>query len=429
MTKTFEDTSPRSSDAHQAEGGRSWLDRRFAPWVALAVLTGAAVLLVLYETRGTIFWYDEWQWITERRDFTASTFLEPHNQHLSLVPVAVYRFMLETVGIDQYWPYRLLLVVALAASGSAIFLYARPRVGPVLALAATALILFLGPGAQNILWPFQIGWLISVAAGIGALLALDRHARRADVGAALLLGVSLASSGVGIPFVVAAAVDVALGRQRWRDGLIVAAPLVLYGVWWLAYQEAGPAAHLAMIDVPQWVLRAASASLLGLFGLVRPRFPIEPDVPLFPGVLLLLAVVALGAWRLWRLGRVPPRVIALLAGILTFWTATAVQRGITAPPGTNRYLYVGSLFLVLLAVELGRGTSVRPRVAAVLGVIALAGVAANIPLLRQTGAALRADGDNTRIAFGVLEVAGDNAGPREPLTILPGYPLVVITAA
>ena len=195
MTKTFEDTSTRSSDAHQAEGGRSWLDRRFAPWVALAVLTGAAVLLVLYETRGTIFWYDEWQWITERRDFTASTFLEPHNQHLSLVPVAVYRFMLETVGIDQYWPYRLLLVVALAASGSAIFLYARPRVGPVLALAATALILFLGPGAQNILWPFQIGWLISVAAGIGALLALDRHSRRADVGAALLLGVSLASSG------------------------------------------------------------------------------------------------------------------------------------------------------------------------------------------------------------------------------------------
>ena len=184
-----------------------------------------------------------------------------------------------------------------------------------------------------------------------------------------------------------------------------------------------------MTDVPQWVLRAASASLLGLFGLVRPRFPIEPDVPLFPGVLLLLAVVALGAWRLWRLGRVPPRVIALLAGILTFWTATAVQRGITSPPGTNRYLYVGSLFLVLLAVELGRGTSVRPRVAAVLGVIALAGVAANIPLLRQTGAALRADGDNTRIAFGVLEVAGDNAGPREPLTILPGYPLVVITAA
>ena len=102
-----------------------------------------------------------------------------------------------------------------------------------------------------------------------------------------------------------------------------------------------------------------------------------------PGVPLLLGVVALGAWRLWRLGRVPPRVIALLAGILTFWVATAVQRGIASPPGTSRYLYVGSLFLVLLAVELARGTSVRPRAAAVLGVIALAGVAANIPLLRQ----------------------------------------------
>ena len=396
----------------------------------LGLALAVAGAFVLWETRGTYFWFDEWIWIAERRDFSASAFLEPHNQHLSLVPVAIYRLLFETVGLEHYWPYRALLVAGHLTCALMLFLYARPRVGPVLGVAAAVVLLFLGPGSQNILWPFQIGWLISIAAGVGALLALDRRGRSADVVAAVLLAVSLASSGVGAPFIVAAGVEVALGRRRWRDGLIVAAPLALYALWWLVYQEPGPRAHLPLGDVPPYIVRSAGASLLSLFGLFRPDAPFlkRPDVSLLASLAVLLPAVALAAWRLHGLHRVPVRLIALLAGVLTFWTLTAIQRGVLAPPGTSRYLYVGSLFVLLIAVELGRGAVARRPVAAALVLIALAAAAYNVPLLREVGAGLREAGERTRVATGVLELARPNARSRDALSILPGYPVVSITA-
>jgi hypothetical protein len=60
---------------------------------------------------GAYFWVDEWIWIVNRGDFSASAFLEPHNQHLSLVPVAIYRALFETVGLEHYWPHRVVLVI------------------------------------------------------------------------------------------------------------------------------------------------------------------------------------------------------------------------------------------------------------------------------------------------------------------------------
>jgi hypothetical protein len=394
--------------------------------VAMAV-TGA---FVLWETRGTYFWVDEWIWIVERGDFSAAVFLEPHNQHLSLVPLAIYRVLFETVGLDHYWPYRVVLVIGHLSCALLLFIYTRSRVGPVLGVAAAVAILFLGPAWQDILWPFQVAWLISMAAGVGALLALDRREPRADFVAAALLAVSLASSGVGAAFVVAAAVEVAFGRRRWRDGLIVAAPLALYALWWLVYQTPGPTKHLELTDVPLYVVRSACASLLSLFGLFRPDAPFlrQPHVSLAAGLAVLLPALGLAAWRLHRVRRVPVRLVALLAGVIAFWMLTAIQRGVLSPPGTSRYVYVGSLFLLLTAVELAHGTAIRRPVAGALAIIAVAAATYNVPLLREAATGLREQGDGTRVALGVLEIARPNVRPREVLTILPGHPLVVMTA-
>src|SRR5438045_469852 len=76
----------------------------------------------------------------------------------------------------------------------------------------------------------------SRGAGVGALLALDRRDRAGDVAASLLLALSLASSGVGIPVALGVIVDVLGRRGRSRELWILAAPLILYGIWWLAYQ-------------------------------------------------------------------------------------------------------------------------------------------------------------------------------------------------
>ena len=58
-------------------------------------------------------------------------------------------------------------------------------------VAAGSIILFLGSGWQNILWPFQIGFLGSIAATLGMMLCLERRARRADIVAGVLLAAAL----------------------------------------------------------------------------------------------------------------------------------------------------------------------------------------------------------------------------------------------
>ncbi|MEA2455604.1 MAG: hypothetical protein QOI45_1866, partial [Thermoleophilaceae bacterium] len=151
----------------------------------LATATFAGLLVVagvflMHQTRGNTLLSDEWRWAVERLDNDVGTFLTPHNDHLSLVPVAIYKVLFATVGIGNYVPYRLLVTAGHLGCVALLFAYASRRVGGWLALLAAALILFLGPGWQNMLWPFQIAWLISIGAGIGALLLLDRDDRAGD---------------------------------------------------------------------------------------------------------------------------------------------------------------------------------------------------------------------------------------------------------
>src|SRR6186997_1258495 len=82
------------------------LDRRALAWVALVAMMVVAGALFLYETRATATWFDEWEWVLGRRGDDVGTFLRPHNGHLSLVPIAIYRVLFATAGLEHYGPYR-----------------------------------------------------------------------------------------------------------------------------------------------------------------------------------------------------------------------------------------------------------------------------------------------------------------------------------
>ena len=123
-------------------------------WIALAVLLVAAAAFFYYETRGTTLWVDEWDWAQNRRGWDLDTFLRPHNGHLSLVPVAIYKLLFATAGLTHYAPYRIVLIAAHLLCVGLVFVYASRRVGSYLGVIAAALILFLGPAWQNILSPF-----------------------------------------------------------------------------------------------------------------------------------------------------------------------------------------------------------------------------------------------------------------------------------
>jgi hypothetical protein len=391
---------------------------RWWPWIALAILLLGGAALLAYETRGTTFWSDEWLWILHRRGSSISSFLDPHNSHLSLIPIAIYKLLLAVTGLRHYWPYRGVLIAADAGCALLIFVYARSRVGPYFALLASALILFFGPGWQDILWPFQIGWLIAIGSGIGALLLLDRHDRAGDVGACLMLAVSLVSAGPGLAIAIGMVVEVLLRRHR-RDLWIVALPIALYVLWWIGWQQTMLNRH-ALLLVPRFMFDAAAGAISSLAGLSSIDVSSGAGAFLNWGPpLLVLAILGL-VWRSRRLGFVPGRVYTLGAAALGFWLTTGVGRayvttGSFVLQGTgyeSRYLYIGAILIVLIAVELARGATAGMWTKLVIGVLGLTAIISNLDPLRQAGTTLRSAAQLTKAELGTLELTRSIVNPN-----------------
>jgi hypothetical protein len=394
-------------------------------WIALAGLLVVGAAFIYYETRGTTLFSDEWGWALERRGGGLDTFLKPHNEHFSLIPVALYKLLFVTVGLGDNGPYRAMVVAGQLTCVALVFVYAKRRVGSYLALLGAALLLFLGPGWQNILWPFQIGSLLSLAAGLGALLMLDRADGRGDVGACVLLGVSLASSGLGLAIALGVAVEVLWGRRRWRQAWIVAAPLALYALWWIGYGNAHNFVRHNIVAVPGYAADAAAAAISSLAGLTEAA-ALRPDTPLAWGrPLAVLAVVVL-LWRLAATQPVPRRVLTLLAIVLSFWTLTALNRAQISTPFESRYIYVGAFFLLLLAVEVAHGTRLPRRARPLLAVAVAAAIVSNLGVLRDNARFLRSQAQLVKADLAAVDIGRPVARRDLVLTTFPAYPLLVV---
>ena len=205
------------------------LDRLARPGLVVAVL--ASGLLLLHLSRDSSFWADDWTWIATRRGDSVNTFLSPYNGHLSLVPIAIYRLMFASFGLGSYTPYRALVIALSLVVAVLLFVYARARVGDLIALLLSASLLFLGPGWQETMWAFQIPWLLVAGAGISALMLLERCDTVGDLSACALILLAVCSTSLAVAFLVGVAVDIAVSRRRWRDVWIVAVPLILYLIW------------------------------------------------------------------------------------------------------------------------------------------------------------------------------------------------------
>ena len=212
------------------------------------------------------------------------------------------------------------------------------------------------------MWPFQIGFLGSLAAGIGALLCLDRGDRRGDIGASALLAVALASSSLGIPICAAvAARDPRAAGPRARAGGSSPRPPCSTASGTSRYGGGGKESIDNLLATPAYVADAAAAATGSVFGL-----SIEWGRPLVlaVGALLVLAIRR-GAHDPWRLA-------ALIALPLIFWGLTGLARADLHEPGAPRYLYPGAIFLLLIALEAARGVRItRAATLALLAVIVL----------------------------------------------------------
>ena len=363
--------------------------------VLLALILLAAGAVLMNAGHGLVFFYDEWDFILRRRGMSTDVLLNGHNGHLSIVPIALYKVMLQTFGLDHYWPYRLLLVALHLTACGLLFILLRARVGEVAALCGTAVVAVLGFAADDLVWAFQIGFVGSAAAGLGMLVALDRRTSGADLAAGALLLLSLASSSIGVPFLVVAIVQIVLERDARRFARVVAGPLVVYGAWRLGYGESD--LRTANIDdAPAYafgMLSAAVGGLTGIGGAVGPT----------------LSLAAVGA-LLWGIAQRPPtaRLLGLLAGALSLWGLTALARAGLADPQSARYVYASAVLVVLMGAELWpTGRVLSGRAIPLAMAIAAIAVVGNLLPLNARALEIRGWSAVIRTQLTAVEIAGD----------------------
>lgn len=327
------------------------------PLVLLAVAMAAAAALLLHYGSGLTFFQDSWEFLMHRRDPSVANLLEPHNEHIVLLPVLITEASLRLFGMDSMTPELVLLVALELVVAGLLFVYARRRLGPWPALFAAVLLLFLGPAWQDLLWPFQVGFVGASACGLAMLLALENESERWDVAACALLAVSIAFSSLGIAFAVAAAVDVLQHRRSrgLRRAYVFALPLLLYLGWYAGWghdAENNFSAHNVLVS-PRYVWEGLVASLDSVLALGTILDEVVGRSKL--GAPLLIVLLALAAYGGYRRRGFFAGLWPVLAVAATFWFLAAFNQGPGREPYSSRYLYVGVLFVLLIAVNLLQG--------------------------------------------------------------------------
>lgn len=435
------DEPTNASQATPAADGSRW------SWVVAGVLLVLGVGLVLWANRGSTFYLDDWAFAVGRADLTADQLFGPQNQNWHLTTLLIYQALLHLWAFDTYVPYRLVSALVLLTIGLLTYVYARRRIGPWWSLGALVPVVITS-GTEIVLWPFQIGQLLSIAGGLGALVLLDREGPRrigAVIGAGLLLVMAVASSSAGIPMLLLVLADGVLRALKptvaglRKPGLITLAagiPALLVYAWWhQVYGKLSPPPQGTNLPAFNGALsqtidagQAATQRLLGLFDTPSASGPFLGQIA-FAALVVLVCARIFGPHRADR-----PRILAITAAVVGYWFLLSWGRSnvqdFTASP---RYLFISQVLLVLLLVEIG--ASLRWQFQDRAGVFALdrvrtgwvalcgLGVAFAVWASFQTSQQIREDGYHLRVAGWATN--GQNAAfdllPDESKAMAPFY--------
>ena len=315
---------------------------------AFAVFVAIAAWALIFHL-GRYFWFngDEWDFLSQRNGGNVGDLLRAHNEHPSLLPIVVYRVLWHGFGLRSYRPYQIPVITL--HLGAAVLLRAIMRrcgVNPWIASAAAAMFVLFGPGEENIIWAFQIGFTGSLTFGLSQLLLADHDGQidRRDWFALAMGGLGLLCSGF-TPITTAVVAVVVFVRRGARPALLQSVPLaVLYGTWWIAIgpqlikdpygrpTNAGAILHFVVVG--------ASATFVDLGGGNR-----------IMGALLGLALIVglVVAWRPLPRGERLQRAImpiSLLAGGLAFLLVSGFGRWWIGPNDgdSSRYVHLVAAF-------------------------------------------------------------------------------------
>lgn len=371
---------------------------RHWPW-ALGVLLLLSGALIMYMGRGLTFFYDDWNFVTEDFGGGFHSLMKAHVGNISVFPIAVYKVLFHLVGLNHYAVFRLVVVALHLISGALVYVLASRRIARAPALLAAALILFLGAAWEDLIWGFQIGYMLSIAGGLASLVLLERREQLSDLGASACLIVSAGSSSLGIAFMAGIAVELLWRREDRRRIWVVIVPAALYALWYLGYGESQVSGN-SLIAAPGFFMDLVAAAFGALIGR-----GLEWGRPLaVAGVLgLFLCLI--------RPRPVSARLAGLLATGIVLWAITAAARSTISGPEASRYVYLGAVVIVLVAVELLRGATIPARAVVVAAAFVLLAVLTGLTVLHAGADGRRENAEVLTAELGALELVATHVPP------------------
>lgn len=435
MTPTLSESPPRVESANRRERVENLFDRleRHSRSIGLGLLLVAMVMavgLLVWALRNTVFGTDEWSLMFNAQSDSISEIFDPWNGHLLAVGRLLAHLSLSVAGSSIWFLTALDIAGALVCS-ALVYVFARRRIGPILALIPGVIPLFFsgastfyGAGIQFAPL-FGVNAIFALNFGLAALLLIENNRRRDDIAACTMLCLSLATFSYGIAFLAGTAVAILLGPERWRRAFVVAIPFVLYGAWrvW-ASKRGGTAGEVGaenVLLIPLYFSDSISAVGSGLFGLtpIVGRGPAVSFVlqhqslgsislPLFLIVVEVLLITliarALGTRGFKRVSLWPP-----LATLIALWSLQGLVVDIASRmPGDPRYLFAGAVLVGIVLAEIARGIRLsRWGVAAALAVTA-AGVIANMPRFHEAKMLVDHETNVSRVSGTMIDLAGPN---------------------
>ncbi len=388
---------------------------------AVLILAGAAsATLLLWLNRSTSFFIDEILWFSDLGgDNDPSSIVHPHNSHLIGTTRLLYLAVNELVGPD-YLIFRIVGVLSVLLCAGLFYAWAKRRIGPVWSLLPAILLLFLGSAWQHVVVPIGFTVTFSIAAGLAALLALERDDRKGDILACAFVCLSVFTYTVGLGYLVGVGIMVLLRQDRLRRAWIFLVPLLLYAGWWFWAQQfdQGRVEASNLLHVGKFFADSIAIDAGAITGVNIPwsRFGSVDSVTQAPasplGWLVALLILVVVIWRIIR-GNVPRSLYASIGILATYWLAAALADFPSASAVTAvRYVYPSSIGLLLVLVAAAQGARFRGLPAVVVVTVFLFSLAMNLVFLRDGAAFMRQLSVTSRTDLAMLEL-GNGLLPGE----------------
>jgi hypothetical protein len=328
--------------------------------IVLIVFVVAAAALG-YMIRHQWFYYDEWAYLdpqVEGRGKSLLTWLfVPHNEHTIVWTRLWFQISFRAVGLHHYWVYAIPLLASVLAAGYAAYVLMR-RLGGSQALALVGVVpfLFMGAGAQDLVWAGQFQFVLPVALFLG-WLALDISGRlptRSWARIALPIAWSLVgalSSLVWIPLALVLTVRSLILRQWWYAALLTAVPGLTWGISRVVYPHTSSSAYAAH-GISEYL------HLIPRYIWVGVVSPFATTVHSWLGGFVLVALAGLGVLVFLRAGLrslVTAAALAVAAPLFLMITGYARLQMGPEQAASSRYSYVVlACLLPLLVAGLAR---------------------------------------------------------------------------